>query len=93
MARFFPNNTVRVLRKRASPSQPDEIGIIVEVLPAEGLHLVNLESWKNLGPAPEMYRVMTLENCPPGCPKEETYDEDELELISWGVSMDIYQFG
>jgi len=86
------NNKVRVLRKRASPSHPDEIGIIVEVLPAEGLHLVNLESLKNLGPAPEMYRVMTLENCPPDCPKEETYAEDELELISWGISMDIYQY-
>jgi len=92
MARFCMNNKVRVLRKRASPSHPDEIGIIVEVLPAEGLHLVNLESLKNLGPAPEMYRVMTLENCPPDCPKEETYAEDELELISWGISMDIYQY-
>jgi len=92
MAKFYMNNKVRVLRKRASPSQPDEIGYIGEVIPPEGLHLVNLESWKNLGPAPEMYRGMTLENCPPGCPKEENYCEEELELVSWGLSMDIYQF-
>ncbi len=88
MAKFYMNNKVRVLRKRASPSHPDEIGYIVEVLPAEGL----LESGKNLGSAPEMYRVMTLENCPPGCPKEENYCEEELELVSWGISLDIYQF-
>jgi len=88
MAKFYMNNKVRVLRKRASPSHPDEIGIIVEVIPAEGL----LESGENLGPAPEMYRVMTLENCPPGCPKEENYCEEELELVSWGISLDIYQF-
>ena len=88
MARFYMNNKVRVLRKRASPSQPDEIGIIVEIIPAERL----LESGKNLGPGAEMYKVMTLENCPPGCPKEEDYCEEELELVSWGLSMDIYQF-
>jgi len=93
MAKFYTNNTVRVLRKRASPSDPDEIGIVFEVLPAEELHLVNLETWKNMGPAPQMYRVRTIENCPPDCPKEESYCEEELELISWGVSLDIYQWG
>ncbi|MFQ5924894.1 MAG: hypothetical protein ACE5IE_02725 [Dehalococcoidia bacterium] len=93
MPRFYENNVVRVLRKRASPSQPDEIGIVVELLCAEGLHLVNVESWRNMGPAPDMYRVRTLENCPPDCPKEENYCEEELELISGCVSLDIYQFG
>jgi len=41
-----------------------------------------INRWSRLGPAPDMYRVRTIENCPPGCPKEENYAEEELELIS-----------
>jgi hypothetical protein len=89
MPRFFLNNKVRILRKRAAPGLPDEIGIVIDALP----RLPEVARGEDVEDIPQLYLVLTVENCPPGCSKTEIYSEDELELLSWGLSLDIYQYG
>jgi hypothetical protein len=89
MPKFVENCKVRILRKRGDPGLPDEIGIIIDALPRP----LEQEKCEEMETAPQRYMVMTVENCPPGCHRTEIYREDELELIDWGVSLDIYQYG
>lgn len=92
MAKFYVDNIVRILRKRAGADLPDEIGIVIAEVPPPWENCSGEEQEEKNSP-PEVYRVLALENCPAGCPQEDVYRGDELELVSWGISLDIYQFG
>ena len=73
--KFKEGDKVKILKKRADPNLPNEIGVV--------MHVQELPMSRVSGlPMPEaqwMYRVRTIENCPQGYEPERVCYEDELE--------------
>lgn len=81
MQRFKVGDRVRILTKRAGPNLPYEVGIIREVYPFMMSRAENVTD-KDMPPTRWVYRVETLENCPPMYDAVQDLGEDELEPLT-----------
>jgi len=81
MQKLKVGDSVRILTKRASPDLPCEVGIIREVYPFMMSRAQDV-TWKHMPPPRWMYKVETLENCPPMYDAVQDLGEDELELLT-----------